>query len=269
MSIKPDSWITRMALEHKMIEPFVEHQVRDGVISFGALVVRLRHPRGRRVQGLHEHQQHRGRPQELRSEVVRGPQNRHVHHPAELVRPGAHGGVLPHPARRPDRVPRQVDLRALRDHRERDAVRAGVGRARRRSRSRTRRRCRRRSTPTRASRRSCSSRATRSAPRRIATRRGSTRRRSRSPCRGSRAGGLAGRVGQVGIDRIYHRAVSISFGYNLVKRIDLTVRPNDAVISRTCSAARPRSFPPSVSGSFASSPWSGCGPADDMTPRPA
>jgi dCTP deaminase len=35
MAIKPDSWIRRMALEHKMIEPFVDTQVRDGVISFG------------------------------------------------------------------------------------------------------------------------------------------------------------------------------------------------------------------------------------------
>jgi dCTP deaminase len=35
MSIKPDHWIRRMALEHGMIEPFVESQVRQGVVSFG------------------------------------------------------------------------------------------------------------------------------------------------------------------------------------------------------------------------------------------
>jgi dCTP deaminase len=35
MSIKPDHWIRRMAKEHKMIEPFVEGQVRNGVISYG------------------------------------------------------------------------------------------------------------------------------------------------------------------------------------------------------------------------------------------
>ena len=35
MSIKSDTWITRMAREHKMIEPFVEDQVREGVISYG------------------------------------------------------------------------------------------------------------------------------------------------------------------------------------------------------------------------------------------
>ena len=35
MTIKSDNWIKRMAIEHKMIDPFVENQVRSGVISFG------------------------------------------------------------------------------------------------------------------------------------------------------------------------------------------------------------------------------------------
>ena len=35
MSIKPDSWIRRMAVEQGMIEPFVDRQVREGVISYG------------------------------------------------------------------------------------------------------------------------------------------------------------------------------------------------------------------------------------------
>jgi len=35
MGIKPDHWIRRMATEHAMIEPFVDHQVRQGVISYG------------------------------------------------------------------------------------------------------------------------------------------------------------------------------------------------------------------------------------------
>ncbi len=35
MSIKPDSWIKRMALDHRMIEPFVDAQVREGVVSYG------------------------------------------------------------------------------------------------------------------------------------------------------------------------------------------------------------------------------------------
>lgn len=35
MGLKPDHWIRKMALEKKMIEPFADSQVRDGVISFG------------------------------------------------------------------------------------------------------------------------------------------------------------------------------------------------------------------------------------------
>src|SRR6202522_3149989 len=35
MSVRPDRWIRRMAIEHKMIEPFEDRQVRDGGISYG------------------------------------------------------------------------------------------------------------------------------------------------------------------------------------------------------------------------------------------
>ncbi|MGI8843753.1 MAG: dCTP deaminase [Gemmatimonadaceae bacterium] len=35
MSIKSDRWIRRMAVEHQMIEPFADRQVRDGCISYG------------------------------------------------------------------------------------------------------------------------------------------------------------------------------------------------------------------------------------------
>lgn len=35
MPIKADHWIRKMALEHGMIEPFVDGQIREGVISYG------------------------------------------------------------------------------------------------------------------------------------------------------------------------------------------------------------------------------------------
>jgi dCTP deaminase len=35
VAIKPDSWIRRMVEERNMIEPFVDGQVREGVISYG------------------------------------------------------------------------------------------------------------------------------------------------------------------------------------------------------------------------------------------
>ena len=34
-SIKADRWIRQMALEHKMIEPFEDRQIREGVVSYG------------------------------------------------------------------------------------------------------------------------------------------------------------------------------------------------------------------------------------------
>ncbi len=33
--LKSDRWIREMALKHRMIEPFVDHQVREGIISYG------------------------------------------------------------------------------------------------------------------------------------------------------------------------------------------------------------------------------------------
>ena len=35
MGVKPDHWIKKMALEKGMIEPFVDSQIRNGVISYG------------------------------------------------------------------------------------------------------------------------------------------------------------------------------------------------------------------------------------------
>ncbi len=35
MAIKSDRWIKKMALDHRMIEPFADRQVRAGVISYG------------------------------------------------------------------------------------------------------------------------------------------------------------------------------------------------------------------------------------------
>jgi dCTP deaminase len=35
MSIKPDSWIEKMAIEHGMIEPFIPQQIKEGTVSYG------------------------------------------------------------------------------------------------------------------------------------------------------------------------------------------------------------------------------------------
>ena len=35
MGLKEDAWIRKMAIDHKMIEPFCENQVGKGVVSYG------------------------------------------------------------------------------------------------------------------------------------------------------------------------------------------------------------------------------------------
>src|SRR5437867_7950316 len=40
MSIKSDRWITKMSREYRMIEPFADRQVRDGVISYAVFCLK-------------------------------------------------------------------------------------------------------------------------------------------------------------------------------------------------------------------------------------
>ena len=48
MGLKPDKWIKKMALEQRMIEPFEEGQIRNGVISYGTQAAqRDRNPKTR------------------------------------------------------------------------------------------------------------------------------------------------------------------------------------------------------------------------------
>ena len=46
MGLKPDRWIRQMALDIGMIEPFVDEQVREGVIRLRTLFLWLRYARG-------------------------------------------------------------------------------------------------------------------------------------------------------------------------------------------------------------------------------
>ena len=122
MSVKPDRWIRKMALEHKMIEPFEDRQVREGVISYGvssygydirvadefriftnvnSTIVDPKHFDPRSLV-------------EFKGDVCIIPPNSFAL--------GALGGIFSNPAQRADDLPRQIHLCALRDHRERDAV---------------------------------------------------------------------------------------------------------------------------------------------------
>ena len=126
-SIKADRWIKRMALEHRMIEPFEDRQVRAGVISYGLSSY------GYDIRVADEFKIFTNinstvvDPKSFDARNFVDSDGRRLYHPAELVCPGQDGRVLPHPARRPHGVRRQVHLRPVRPDRERDAVRAGMG----------------------------------------------------------------------------------------------------------------------------------------------
>ena len=99
MSVKSDRWIRKMALEHRMIEPFSEKQVREGVISYGLSSY------GYDVRIADEFKIFTN----INSTIV-DPKDFDPRSfvdfegdvciiPPELLRPGAHRRVLPHPAR--------------------------------------------------------------------------------------------------------------------------------------------------------------------------
>jgi deoxycytidine triphosphate deaminase len=83
-----------------MIEPFEDRQVRQGVVSYGVSSYGYDCRVGNEFKVFTN----------VYNTVV-DPKN-------------FDPGVLPHPARRADGVPRQVHLRPLRHHRQRHAVRA-------------------------------------------------------------------------------------------------------------------------------------------------
>ena len=167
MSIKSDSWIRRMAAEHSMIEPFEPGQVKEvngqQLVSYGTSSYGYDIRCSDEFKIFTNINSHHRRSEEFRREVVRRLQGRRLHHPAQFLRAGAHGRVLPHSAQRADDLPRQVHLRALRHHRQRHAARARVGRARDPGVLQYHAAAGARSTPTRAWRRCSSSSPTRSA----------------------------------------------------------------------------------------------------------
>ena len=167
MSIMPDRWIRRMAHEHGMIEPFVEAQKREGVISYGLSSYGYDARVADEFKIFTNVDNAVVDPKNFAEHSFVDRSGRRLHHPAQLLRARAHGRVFPHPARRAGDLPRQVDLCPLRHHRERDAAGARMGRPRHARDLATPRRCPPRSTPTRASASSCSCRAT--SPARSAT----------------------------------------------------------------------------------------------------
>jgi len=87
-----------MALEHRMIEPFEDRQVRDGVISYGLSSY------GYDIRVADEFKIFTNinstvvDPKNFDARIVRGREGGRVHHPAQLVRAGQDHRVFPYPA---------------------------------------------------------------------------------------------------------------------------------------------------------------------------
>jgi len=127
MGLKPDHWIRKMANERKMIEPFTDSQVRNGVISYGVSSY------GYDVRVADEFKIFTNvfgaivDPKNFRSQKHGGFCRRSLRDPAKLIRAGAHGGIFPYSAQSLDDLSWQINVCALRHYCQRYAVRAGMG----------------------------------------------------------------------------------------------------------------------------------------------
>ena len=128
MGLKSDGWIRRMALEHKMIDPFTDGQKRDGVISYGTSSY------GYDIRVADEYKiftnvysavvdpkafDNRSMV-DFKGDVCVIPPNSFA-----LARTVEYFRI---PALGADHLPGQKHLRPLRDHRQRHSLRAGMGR---------------------------------------------------------------------------------------------------------------------------------------------
>ncbi len=100
-----------------MIEPFSpgagagRRRPQDRLLRHLELWLR-RALRGR-IQDIHEYQFDHRRSEELRREILRGFQGTGLHHSAELLRAGEHGGILSDSAQRFDRLSGEMRHRAI------------------------------------------------------------------------------------------------------------------------------------------------------------
>ncbi len=130
MSVKCDKWIRKMAIEHKMIEPYEDRQIRDGVISYGVSSYGYDMRVADEFRIFTNVNSTIVDPKRFDDKSFVEFKGRCLHRAAQFVRAGALGGIFPHSAERPDHLRRKIDLCALRHHRERHALRAGMGRLR-------------------------------------------------------------------------------------------------------------------------------------------
>src|SRR5205809_1230763 len=117
MTIQSDRWIRDQALSHGMIEPFVEAQRREGCISYGLSSYGYDARVADEFKIFTNVDSATVDPKDFAS-------NSFVDRKTDvcIIPPnsfaGADGRIFPGAARRAGHLPRQVDLCALRDHRE-------------------------------------------------------------------------------------------------------------------------------------------------------
>ena len=79
MPVKSDRWIRRMAPRTRNDRTLRERPGQKRQHLLRTLFIRIRHPRGARIQGLHERPQPGGRSEVLRRALVRGREGPRVH----------------------------------------------------------------------------------------------------------------------------------------------------------------------------------------------
>ena len=127
MSIQSDRWIREQSIKHRMIEPFCEKQINEGVISYGLSSY------GYDLRVSDEFKIFTNvnsaiiDPKAFDERSFVSVQGRLGDRASEFVRIGSLDRIFSYPQGCTDDLRWKVDLCALRNHRERDAIRAGVG----------------------------------------------------------------------------------------------------------------------------------------------
>ncbi len=117
MSVKCDKWIRRMAVEHKMIEPFEDRQIRDGVISYGVSSYGYDMRVADEFRIFTNVNSTIVDPKRFDDKSFVEFKGAGLHRSPELVRAGTIGGILPYTPQRAHDLRGQVDLCPLRHHR--------------------------------------------------------------------------------------------------------------------------------------------------------
>ncbi len=106
MPVMPDHWIRRQATELGMIEPFVETQKRDGVISYGLSSYGYDARCADRFKIFTNVDSAVVDPKAFNPSSFVDRTGPGLHHPTKQLRADPHHRIFPYPARHPGHLPR-------------------------------------------------------------------------------------------------------------------------------------------------------------------